>query len=108
MSAWCKKAELSDGADSEKTKEAPLCRVCITLGSMFTRKGAAEDRIDVQHAEEARGYLHGLDAQGLVPTSEIEIGPQQSRRRLEQVFSLTEPTKLVAETLVRGKFNVGS
>jgi hypothetical protein len=33
-SAWCKKAELSDPADSETTKEAPQCRVCITSGSM--------------------------------------------------------------------------
>ena len=33
-SAWCKKAELSDPADSETTKEAPQCRVCITSSSM--------------------------------------------------------------------------
>ena len=31
-SAWCRNAELSDLADSDSTKEAPPCRVCITLG----------------------------------------------------------------------------
>jgi hypothetical protein len=29
-SAWCKKAELSDRADSETTKEAPHWKQCIT------------------------------------------------------------------------------
>src|SRR5882724_7874685 len=36
-SAWCKKAELSDRADSDTTKEAPPCRVCIASDWMFTR-----------------------------------------------------------------------
>src|SRR6266404_6436885 len=44
-SAWCTKAELSDRADSETTKEAPPCRVCIT--SACHRRGQEKnDRID--------------------------------------------------------------
>src|SRR6266705_1982983 len=40
--AWSlREAELSDAADSETTKEAPPCKVCITSGSMFTRKRSA-------------------------------------------------------------------
>jgi len=63
------------------------------IGVVGCCKGATEDWIDAQHAEEARGYLHGLDTQGLVLAREIEIGPQQSRRRFEQIFSQTELTK---------------
>src|SRR6266853_1771451 len=37
-SAWCKKAELSDRADSDTTKEAPPWRLCTTSVWMFTRK----------------------------------------------------------------------
>src|SRR5713226_5801846 len=63
-SAWCRKAELSDRADSETTKEASLCRVCITSGSKFTRKPIS------YCVKDGSGRIH---AEGTIPATRFDL-----------------------------------
>jgi transposase len=63
-SAWCKKAELSDRADSDTTKEAPPWRLCTTSVWMFTRK-------TINYCvKDGSGRIH---AEGAIPTTRLDL-----------------------------------
>ena len=63
-SAWCRNAELSDPADSDSTKEAPPCRVWITVGLDVHKKTIS------YCVKDASGRIH---LEGTIPATRIDL-----------------------------------
>src|SRR6267154_5425145 len=94
-SAWRKKAELSDHADSDTTKEAPPWRLCTT--SVWRRFQA----VDGGHGSD---HFHGLDLR----KSQAACGDSKSIRCKSAQFRRSGVADVLAEISGRADFPIGS